>query len=382
MIESCTNNLRRFRIALLLMTSDNSSDHSIDSSTVQSSGASPNSSEAKLLLLRNANGIEVAISELGAAIQRIIAPDRDGNFADIVLGADSAAETASHRLYFGATVGRYGNRIAKGCFELDGQDHRLAINNVPNHLHGGIAGFDQAIWAVACQTEGPADELRFTYTSADGEEGYPGKLSVSATYTLNDNNELRIDYRARTDKPTPVNLTNHSYFNLAGHDSGDILDHVLEINADSFTPVDETLIPIGELRPVENTPMDFRQPYAIGARIDEQDQQLQYGRGYDHNWVLSGRTGELRQVARVLEPTSGRHLEVLTTEPGMQFYTGNFLDGSFTAKNGAVYERRSGFCMETQHYPDSPNQPTFPNTILRPGQVYESTTIYRFSVQE
>ena len=364
------------------MTSDNSSGHSIESSTVQSFGASLNSSETRLFLLRNANGIEVAISDLGAAIQRVIAPDRAGDFADIVLGVESAAEYASHRLYFGATVGRYGNRIANGCFELDGQNYQLAINNEPNHLHGGVAGFDQAIWTVARQTEGSAKELRFQYTSADGEEGYPGKLRVSVTYTLTDNNELRIDYRASTDKPTPVNLTNHSYFNLAGHDSGDILDHVLEISADSFTPVDETLIPVGELRPVENTPMDFREPYAIGARIDDQDQQLQYGAGYDHNWVLNGHAGELRQVARVFEPSSGRQLDVLTTEPGMQFYAGNFLDGGFTAKNGAVYERRSGFCMETQHFPDSPNQPTFPNTILQPGDVYESSTVYRFSVQE
>jgi aldose 1-epimerase len=372
----------RLPIALLcllamLMACDTPSRSAVTETTF---GSLADSAAATLYTLRNANGMEVALTNYGGIVQKLTAPDRDGNYEDIVLGFDSVTEYVADSPYFGAIIGRYGNRIGAGRFTLDSREYQLATNNGKNHLHGGDKGFDKVMWQIPASSDAP-DSLTLTYRSVDDEEGYPGELDVAVTYSLADDNELRIDYRAISSKNTPVNLTNHSYFNLAGQGHGDILEHVVEILADSFTPVDDALIPTGETRDVAGTPMDFRDPESIGARIAERDDQLEYGLGYDHNWVLRDGAGDLRLVARVYEPTSGRVMEVLTTEPGLQFYTGNFLDGSLRGKNGAVYQHRGGFCMETQHYPDSPNQPEFPSTILRPGEQYQSTTVYRFSAR-
>jgi aldose 1-epimerase len=308
-------------------------------------------------------------------------PDRDGKFADIVLGFDNFDDFLKNKPHFGAVVGRYGNRIAKGKFTLNGKEYSLAVNNGENHLHGGLKGFDKVFWdAQAMHTnDGPA--LKLTYLSVDGEEGYPGNLSCTVIYTLTNKNELKISYEAQTDKATPINLTHHSYFNLAGHDAGDILAHEIMIDADHITPVDAGLIPTGEIRPVKGTPMDFKKPTPIGARIDQQDQQLEFGGGYDHNWVLNNNSGDFALACSVYEPTTGRVMDLYTTEPGMQFYSGNFLDGSNIGKGGAVYNLRNGFCLETQHFPDSPNQPDFPSVILQPGQKYKHVTAYRFSAR-
>jgi aldose 1-epimerase len=351
-----------------------------NAATVAHFGSMPDGREVKLITLRNRNGMEVAVTNYGAIVQRIVVPDRDGEFADVTLGFDTLDDHLGEHPYFGAVVGRYANRIAGGKFSIGGTEYTLATNNGPNSLHGGIKGFDKVLWDVL--SEDITNSVTLRYVSADGEEGYPGTLTATVVYTLTDENELRIDYSAESDKPTPVNLSNHTYFNLAGN--GDVLEHEVMIAADRFTPVDSTLIPLGTLRPVDGTPFDFRRPTAIGERIGQGDTQLEYGMGYDHNWVLNREPGGegLFMAARVHEPQSGRVMEVLTTEPGLQFYTGNFLDGSVVGKGGKAYEHRSGFCMETQHYPDSPNQPDFPSTILAPGEVYESTTIYRFSTDE
>jgi aldose 1-epimerase len=306
-----------------------------------------------------------------------------GQFGDVVLGFDSLAdylspEYAKSNPYFGALIGRYGNRIGKAKFKLAGKEYVLAANNGANHLHGGIKGYDKVLWqAQPHEGEEPALELR--YLSKDGEEGYPGNLSITAVYTLTNDNSLKVDFTATTDKETVVNLTHHSYFNLAG--KGDILGHEVMINADKTTPVDSGLIPTGELRPVKGTPFDFNTPTAIGARINQNDEQLKFGKGYDHNWIINKPAGELGLMARVYEPSTGRLLEVLSTEPALQFYSGNFLDGTLKGKGGWVYQFRNGFCMEPQHYPDSPNKPDFPSTVLKPGQVYSNTILYRFSTQ-
>jgi aldose 1-epimerase len=333
-----------------------------------------------LYTLRNKSGAEASICNYGGLVTSLKVPDRNGNYGDVVLGYDNLADYIKDSPYFGALIGRYGNRIAKGKFTLDGTAYTLAVNNGPNSLHGGLKGFDKVIWkARPFQSEfGPSLEL--TYVSKDGEEGYPGNLSVKAVYTLTDDNALKLEYTATTDKDTVVNLTHHSYFNLAG--KGTILDHVVMINADKFTPVDSTLIPTGERRPVEGTPFDFRTPTAIGARIAADDEQLKFGNGYDHNWVINDETGAVRLIARVYEPTTGRVLEVLSSEPGLQFYSGNFLDGKLTGKGGWVYQFRNAFVMEPQHFPDSPNQPNFPSVVLKPGAVYHNTIIYRFSVRQ
>jgi len=333
-----------------------------------------------LYTLKNASGMEVGVINFGATIVTLKAPGRGGQTADVVLGFDKLSDYEKPNPYFGVIVGRYGNRIAKARFTLNGVEYKLAQNDGPNTLHGGVHGFNKGVWQ-AREVPGADPGVEFTYVSKDMEEGYPGTLTAKVTYTLTANNELRIDYDATTDKDTVVNLTNHSYFNLAGQGEGDILGHQLKLYASKFTPVDATLIPTGELKSVAGTPFDFLQPTAIGARIDNDDEQLKRGKGYDHNWVVDGTPGTLRPAARVTEPKSGRVLEVLTTEPGVQFYTGNFLDGTSTGKGGKVYQHRYGFCLETQHFPDSPNHPDFPTTVVKAGGEYKSTTVFRFSVQ-
>ena len=298
-----------------------------------------------------------------------------------MLGYDSLADYQKATSYFGALIGRYGNRIAKGKFSIDGKEYKLAVNNGVNHLHGGLKGFDKVIWTASPSIQADGAHLDLTYLSRDGEEGYPGNLNVKVDYVLTENNELKIVYSATTDRPTVVNLTHHSYFNLAGAGQGTILDHQLTLNADRFTPTDSGSIPIGELRSVKGTPFDFTKATAIGARIDQADEQLKFGNGYDHNFVLNKKNGDLSLAATVYESTSGRVMEVFTTEPGVQFYTGNFLDGSIKGKSGQSYPRRSGFCLEAQHFPDSPNQTRFPSTVLRPGKIYTQTSIYKFSVR-
>jgi aldose 1-epimerase len=329
----------------------------------------------QLYTLKNANGIETTITNYGGIVVSLTCPDKAGKFADVVLGFDTLEGYLGEHPYFGALIGRYGNRIAKGRFTLGGKEYKLAVNNGENHLHGGLKGFDKVMWRA--KEVGPALEL--TYVSKDGEEGYPGNLTAVVRYTLTPANELRIDYTATTDKETVVNLTNHSYFNLAGEGSGDILSHQVTIHADRFTPVDSGLIPTGELRSVAGTSFDFRRAHAIGERINADNEQIRLGKGYDHNFVVNGAAGTLRPAAKVTEAKSGRILEVSTTEPGLQFYTGNFLDGSVKGKGGKPYKHRFGFCMETQHFPDSPNKPTFPATVLKPGQTYKSTTVYKLS---
>lgn len=334
---------------------------------------------ATLYILSNKNGVEVSITDFGATVVSIKTPDKSGTMADIVAGYESATQYEAGKNYFGATVGRYGNRIAHGEFTLGGKKYPLAKNNGENHLHGGIKGFNKALWSADDVSTKDAPAIRMHYLSKDGEEGYPGNLSCYVTFTLTDANELKIGYSATTDKDTVVNLTNHSYFNLAG--TGTILDHQLALFASRFTPVDAGLIPTGELRPVQGTPFDFSKATAIGARIGQDDEQLRLGNGYDHNFVLDGTGGgKLVLAAKVLEPKTGRGVDVWTTEPGIQFYTGNFLDGTASGK-GKTYERRSEFCLETQHFPDSPNQSSFPSTVLHPGAKYSSETVYKFFAQ-
>jgi aldose 1-epimerase len=336
-------------------------------------GQSLSGEQVQLYTLRNAAGVEATITDFGGRLVTLRTPDRSGSFDDIVLGFDDLGGYLRKNPYFGALVGRYANRIANGRFTLDGQTYHLARNNGENALHGGIEGFDKRVWE---SREIPGPALQLTYVSKDGEEGYPGTLTATVTYTLTDENELKIDYLATTDKTTVLNLTNHSYFDLSGQFAGEIVQHQVTINADRFTPVNEHLIPTGELRNVEGTPFDFRKPMFIADHIDDDNQQLKLALGYDHNFVLNG--SGLRLAARVLDPQSGRVLEVLTSQPGMQFYTGNHLDGSVTGKGGVVYKFRYGFCCETQHFPDSPNQPNFPSTRLDPGQEFRAQTIFRF----
>lgn len=342
-------------------------------------GTSPDGQPVTLYTLRNANGVEARICNYGGIVVSLKTPDKHGQLGDVVLGYDDLDSYVKNNPFFGCLVGRYANRIAGGQFTLDGKTYTLAKNNGPNHLHGGLQGFDKKVWAARtlATPAGPALELR--YVSQDGEEGYPGTLSVTAVYTLTADNGLRLDYTATTDQATVLTLTHHSYFNLAGR--GDVLDHEVMIAADKFTPVDATLIPTGEIRALKGSPLDFSTPTRIGARINENDEQLKLGLGYDHNYVFNKPPGKLALAARVHEPTSGRVMEVLTTEPGMQFYSGNFLDGTITGKGGWTYQQRHGFCMEPQHFPDSPNQPNFPSVVLRPGQEYQNTIIYRFSVR-
>jgi aldose 1-epimerase len=343
-------------------------------------GTMPDGIVVDAYTLTNDHGMRVRILTYGGIIQSLEVPDRGGNVGNVVLGFSSLGDYRTKNPYFGTITGRYANRIGKGRFALDGKTYQLATNNGPNALHGGVEGFDKKVWAAREVSAADGAGLELTYTSPAGEEGYPGTLAVKVTYRLTNANELAIDYEATTDAPTVVNLTSHSYFNLAGEGSGSILDHELTINASAFTPVDATLIPTGEISKVAGGAMDFTQPTAIGARIRDGDEQLVFGRGYDHNWVLDkAATGGMTLAARVREPTTGRVMEIHTTEPGIQFYAGNFLDASLVGTSGKMYRQSDGFCLETQHFPDSPNKPGFPSTVLRPGETYRTTTIHKFT---
>jgi len=333
--------------------------------------------------LANSAGMSARIINYGATVTSLFVPDKDGNIEDVVLGYDSLQGYVNGSEYFGAVVGRYGNRIAKGQFLIDGQQYQLTINNGENHLHGGKIGFNKVLWEAEVLNDSGMPAIRFTYVSRDGEEGYPGTVTLKVTYALTHDNELRIDYEGVTDKPTILNPTQHSYFNLSGNFTETILGHSLMVEADKFTPVDEGLIPTGELASVENTPLDFRQPQTIGERIDDPFDQLVLGQGYDHNWVLRDYTGDgkIHKAAQLYDPSSGRLMTVFTDQPGIQFYSGNFLDGGAIGKNGIAYGHRTGLCLETQVFPDSPNKPDFPSAFLKPEQVYRQTTIYQFSTR-
>lgn len=329
--------------------------------------------------------LTVDITNYGGIITRILVPDRNGAMGDVALGYNTVYEYVEETPYFGAIIGRYGNRIANGKFKLNGKTYTLAKNDNPGgigcNLHGGNKGFDKVVWDAETYFEGGLPNLKLSYLSVDGEEGFPGNLKVEVTYSLTKDAGIQMDYYATTDKATPVNLTNHNYFNLRGEGSGSIHGHVLQIHASNYTPVGADLIPTGEVAPVAGTPFDFMSPVAIGERVEEDNEQLEFGGGYDHNWVLDNQDGDMALAASVYEPSSGRVLEVWTEEPGLQFYGGNFLDGGIVGKSGRAYEHRNGFCLESQHYPDSPNQKKFPSTILKPGEVYETSTIYKFKTR-
>ena len=343
-------------------------------------GRTPDNQLVERITLRNLNGVEVTVVTLGGIITSIKTPDRFGSIDDVVLGFDTLEPYFDRSPYFGSIIGRYGNRIANARFTLDGATYTLAKNNGPHHLHGGVRGWDKVVWAAEPFQHDTGVGVKLSYTSADGEEGYPGRVKGDVTYTLTDANALVVDYYAVTTQATVINLTQHSYFNLAGLQANDVLAHELTIHADRYLPVNATLIPTGEIAPVEGTPFDFRTPHPIGARIDAAHEQIVRGGGYDHNFVVNRSGPGLAPAARVVEPMTGRTLEVATMEPGLQFYTGNFLDGTLTGKGGRLYQRRGGFCLETQHYPDSPNQPAFPSTVLRPGEAYRSQTVFQFGV--
>ena len=341
-------------------------------------GKLENGEEVYMYTLKNKNGMKAEITNYGATVVSLLAPDKNGKMEDVILGYDSLKSYENGTSYFGAIVGRYGNRISKGKFSLEGKDYQLTINNGENHLHGGTVGFNKLLWKTDSFDE---NSVKMTLVSPDGDQGYPGKVTLTVTYTLTDNNELKIEYSGTTDKPTILNPTNHCYFNLTGNPENTILSHELKINAEKFTPVDEGLITTGELADVNGTPMDFRTPVPIGKNINNDFQQLNFGKGYDHNWVINNYNGNVREAAIVYDPSSGRVLEVLTDQPGIQFYSGNFLDGSEIGKGGIHYKHRTGFCLEAQHYPDSPNKKNFPSVELKPGETYTQTTIYRFTTK-
>ncbi|RKY08451.1 MAG: galactose-1-epimerase [Planctomycetota bacterium] len=350
--------------------------------TKDSYGKTADGKAVDLYTLTNANGLVAKVTNYGAIVTELWVPDRNGNLGDVVQGYDTLDGYIQDTAHFGAIVGRVGNRTANGKFTLDGVEYTLAKNERGvNHLHGGTIGFDKVVWDASQVRAADAVGVKLTYLSKDGEEGYPGNLTCTVTYYLTNDDELKIEYEVTTDKPTVHNVTHHGYFNLAGEGSGDILSHELMIDAASITPVDENLIPTGELMPVAGTPFDFNQSTAIGARINQDDEQLKFGRGYDHNWVLNNYDGSCRKVCVLYNPKSGRVMETHTTEPGLQFYSGNFLDGTITGKGGKVYEHRYALCLETQHFPDSANHPQFPSIVLRPGETYKSTTVFKFSTK-
>lgn len=341
-------------------------------------GQTPNNEAVTLYTLKNSKGMEVQIMNYGAIITKIMVPDKNKVIEDVVLGFDSVADYIKDSPYFGAVVGRYGNRIAAGTFSLDGKNYSLAAQNNGQHLHGGLKGFDKKVWKTLSQKPG---SLTLSYLSKDGEEGFPGNLEVQVTYTLTEDNAIAMDYTAKTDQATVLNICNHSYFNLTGNVKRDVLDHTIQLNAPFFIPVDKVLIPTGEVKSVKGGPFDFTSPKKIGLEINAADEQIAFGGGYDHCYAFDKAPGAYAKIAHVEEPVSGRVMEVFTTEPGVQFYTGNNLDGHLIGKYGAKYNKRTGFCLETQHYPDSPNKPNFPSTVLRPGETYTSKTVYQFSVK-
>jgi len=353
---------------------------SLRSVTSKPFGQLMDATKITLYTLKNNNGMEMSIMNYGGVIVSMLAPDRNGIVEDITLGYDSLTDYEDNRHFFGALIGRYGNRIAKGRFTLDGKEYSLATNNGVNHLHGGIAGFDRVVWNIDVLSSGENPSLLLTYLSKDGEEGYPGNLKVEVTYTLTEDNEVRIEYKATTDKKTIVNLTQHTYFNLTGNVKGNILGHELMMASDRFLPVDSTLIPTGELKSVLGTPFDFNASTAIGTRIANVDEQLKFGQGYDHCWILTDASNSLKKVSSLYEPVSGRQIDIYTTEPALQFYSGNFLNDKVIGKGGTVFNQRSALCLETQHYPDSPNRPSFPSVQLDPQATYNSVTVYKFSV--
>jgi aldose 1-epimerase len=374
-------------LALASVVGCTSMSKSTGSITHESFGKTPDGTPVEIYTLRNSHGAEARIMTYGGIVQSLRMPDKNGKFADVVLGFDTLDGYTRPSYvkacpYFGALIGRYGNRIGGAKFTLEGQTYTLAANNGANTLHGGLKGFDKVVWTAKPLATPYGPVLILTYISKDGEEGFPGNLVVSATYSLTEDNALKLEYSATTDRPTVVNLTQHSYFNLAGQGNGDILGHLVYINSDQTTPVDAGLITTGEFKSVDGTPFDFRTPTAIGARINDPDTILQYGPGYDHNWVINKPLGQYGLMARVTEPVSGRVLEVFSDEPGLQFYAGNFLDGTLTGKGGSVYQRHTGFAMEPQHYPDSPNKANFPSVELKPGEAYHNTIVYKFSVQQ
>lgn len=345
-------------------------------------GTLADGTKVEAVTLTNGAGVSAKIMTLGATLQSLIVPDKAGHKADITLGYDTAQDYLSHPNYFGASIGRYANRIAKGKFTLDGKTYSLAANDGPNSLHGGLKGFDKRMWTIVSVSSGAEAKVVLSYVSADGEEGFPGQLKVTATYALNEQNQLRIDYRATTSKPTVLNLTNHSYFNLSGNDARDVMDNMVTLHAARFTPVDATLIPTGERRAVAGTPFDFRTPHRVGQRIrDARDQQIVFARGYDQNFIVDGKAGTLRPAAVVADPVSGRVLEVSTTAPGIQFYTGNFLDGTFVGKGRRAYRQGDAICLEPGVFPDTPNHADFPSARLNPGQTYTNTIVYKFSTK-
>lgn len=344
-------------------------------------GKTADGKAVEIYTLKNSKGAETRIITYGGTVVSLKVPDKNGKFGDVVLGYDSIADYEKNQSYIGALIGRYANRIGKGRFSLDGKEYTLAKNNGENHLHGGLKGFDKVVWTAISSVDKSGANLELGYASKDGEEGYPGNLTVKVVYTLTENNELKVVYSATTDKNTIVNLTQHAYFNLAGAGQGDILNHQLTLYAERFTPTDDGSIPTGELRSVKGTPFDFLTPSTIGARINAADEQLKFGNGYDHNWVLNKNDNSLGLAAIVFEPSSGRVLEVYTTERGLQFYAGNYLDGAIRGKSGRNYPRRSGFCLEAQNFPDSPNKSNFPSPVLKPGETYSQTTIYKFSTK-
>lgn len=344
-------------------------------------GSTSDGTAVDLFTLENANGMQAKITNYGGIVTQLHVPDQNGKLGDVVLGYDKLSSYIKASPYFGCITGRYANRIAKGQFKIGEAAYKLATNNGENHLHGGNVGFDKQVWAAKEVTGLGKAGIELTYLSKDGEEGYPGNLDSKVTYWLTNQNELEIEYEAKTDKATPINLTHHSYFNLAGEGSGNILGHAVEIFANTFVPTDAGNIPLGELKKVTGTPFDFLTPHKIGERIEEKNQQLEFGKGYDHNWVINDSGNSLNLAARVTEPRTGRVMEVLTDQPGIQFYTGNFLDGSNIGKGNKVYNHRNAFCLETQVHPDSPNQPDFPNSILKPGETYRHVCIYRFKTK-
>ena len=368
-------------IGLFLLTVCSTQNTTNDSVKKELFGKLKTGEEVFAYTLQNKAGMQAKIINFGATLVSLTAPDKNGKYEDVTLGYDNINDYAEGTSYFGAIVGRYGNRIGKGKFTLDGKEYQLTINNGENHLHGGIKGFNKVIWNAEPETTDSTQSLKLTYLSPDGDQGYPGNLNITVVYTLHENNSLEIDYSATTDKPTILNPTHHSYFNLTGNVDNTILNHELKIDADYITPVDKGLITTGKLEKVEGTPFDFRTFHKIGERINDKDQQLEYGMGYDHNWVLNNYNGSVREVAELYEPVSGRLMQVFTDQPGLQFYSGNFLDGTIKGKGGKMYKHRTGLCLETQHYPDSPNKPDFPSARLNPGDTYKQTTIYHFTTK-